>query len=116
MRFNNKQTSNPLTFGLALTAGIGVVVMIIALGAGVVQGENADSGAVGFALLVGFTLLLVGLIGWMIVVRPFDHFDDINVPQYTGHSHDDHAHESSETAIVAHDSDSEHAVEPVRQH
>lgn len=111
MRYNNRQTGNPLTFGLAMTAGIGLVVMIIALAVGVVQGETADSGAIGFAVLTGFTLLLVGLIGWMIVVRPFDHFDDINVPKDTGHGH-----ESTETAIVAHDEDTEHAVEPVRQH
>ena len=39
MRYNNKQTSNPLSFGLAMTAGIGVIVMMIALAIGVVQGE-----------------------------------------------------------------------------
>ena len=104
MRYNNKQTSNPLSFGLALTAGIGVIVMIIALAIGVVQGESVDSRVIGFAIVAGFTLLAVGFIGWMVVVRPFDHFDDINVPKDTG----GHGHE---TAIVAHDSDS-HAVEP----
>lgn len=113
MRYNNKQTSNPLTFGLALTAGIGVVLMIVALAVGVVQGESADSSAIGFAVLAGFTLLLVGLIGWLVIVRPFDHFDDINIPKETGHGH---GHHTNETAIVAHDTDAEHAVEPVQQH
>ncbi len=113
MRYNNRQTGNPLTFGLAMTAGIGLVVMITALAVGVVQGETADSRLVGFTVLTGFTLLLVGIIGWIIVARPFAHFDDINVPKDTGHGH---AHESTETAIVAHDEDTEHAVEPVRQH
>lgn len=113
MRYNHKQTSNPLTFGLALTTGIGVVLMIVALGVGVVQGDAADSRAVGFAVLTGFVLLLVGFIGWLVVVRPFDHFDDINVPKDTGHGHE---HDTHETAIVAHDSDTEHADEPVRQH
>jgi hypothetical protein len=103
VRYNNKQTSNPLSFGLALTAGIGVIVMIIALAIGVVQGETADSRVIGFTLVAGFTLLVVGFIGWMVVVRPFDHFDDINVPKDTG-GHGEHA-------IVPHDSDA-HAVEP----
>lgn len=108
MRYNNKQTSNPLTFGLAMTAGIGVIAMIIALAIGVVQGANADSRIIGFTLVTGFTLLAIGFIGWLVVVRPFDHFDDINVPKDTGHGHGEH-----ETAIVTHDSDTEHAVEPV---
>jgi hypothetical protein len=105
VKYNNKQTSNPLTFGLALTAGIGLIVMIIALGIGVVQGEAADSRAIGFAVITGFTLLVVGLVGWLVIVRPFDHFDDINVPKDMG------GHGEHETAIVAHDGDS-HAVEP----
>jgi hypothetical protein len=113
VRYNNKQTGNPLTFGLALTAGLGVVLMMTALAIGVVQGDSADSRAIGFAVLTGFVLLLVGFIGWLVVVRPFDHFDDINVPKDTGHGH---GHETHETAIVAHDSDAEHAVEPVQQH
>ena len=111
MRYNNKQTSNPLNFGLSLAAGLGLMVMITALAVGVLQGESADSRAVGFALVAGFVLLLCGVIGWLAVVRPFDHFDDINVPKDTGHGHTSH-----ETAIVAHDSDTEHAVEPVQQH
>jgi len=102
VKYNNKQTSNPLSFGLALTAGIGVIVMILALGIGVLQGETADSHVIGFTLVAGFTLLVVGFIGWMVVMRPFEHFDDINVPKDTG-GHGEHA-------IVPHDSDS-HAIE-----
>lgn len=115
MRYNNKHTSNPLTFGLAMTAGIGVVVMILALGIGVLGNADADSRGIGFALAAGFLMLLVGVIGWVVVTRPFDHFDDINVPKDTGHGHG-HADVSHETAIVPHDSDSEHAIEPVAQH
>jgi hypothetical protein len=105
VRYNNKQTSNPLSFGLAMTAGIGVIVMMIALAIGVVQGESADSRVIGFMLVAGFTLLACGFIGWLIVVRPVDHFDDINVPKDMG------GHGEHETAIVAHDADA-HTVEP----
>ena len=109
MRYNNKQTGNPLTFGLALTAGLGVIVMITALAVGVVQGENANAGVITLALATGLALLIGGIVGWLIVVRPFDHFDDINVPKDMGHG-------SHETALVAHDSDVEHAVEPAGHH
>jgi hypothetical protein len=111
VRYNNKQTSKPLSFGLAMTAGIGVIVMIFALATGVVQGADADSRAISLTLVTGFTLLAIGFVGWLIIVRPFDHFDDINVPKEMGHGHGEH-----ETAIVAHDSDAEHAVEPVSHH
>lgn len=109
MRYNNKQTSKPLSFGLAMTAGLGVVVMIFALATGGVQGASADSRAISLTLITGFTLLAIGFIGWLIIVRPFDHFDDINVPKEMGHG-------EHETAIVAHDSDAEHAGEPVSHH
>jgi ABC-type nickel/cobalt efflux system permease component RcnA len=111
VRYNHKQTSRPLNFGLALTAGLGLLVMITALAVGVVQGESADSRTVGFTLVTGLALLFCGFVGWLIVVRPFDHFDNIDIPKDTGH-----AHTPPETAIVAQDSDTKHAVEPVRQH
>jgi hypothetical protein len=104
VRYNNKQTSNPLSFGLALTAGIGLIVMLTALAVGVVQGASADGRVIGFTFVTGLTLLALGFVGWLVIVRPFERFDDINVPKDMGHG-------EHETAIVAHDSDAEHAIE-----
>jgi hypothetical protein len=105
MRYNFKQTGNSLVFGLSLTAGIGLVLMMGALMVGAVAAEQAGS-EVWFAFVIGLTLLLVGLIGWLVVVQPFAHFDDIDQPMEGEHSH---GHDS-ETAIVPHE-ESEHAVE-----
>jgi len=102
-------SSKPIPFGLSMTAGAGLVLMILALGFGVVQGAAANSTAVGLTFAAGLGLLIIGVGGWLATVQPFNHFDDINVPQYTGHhdtSHDAHAaapdthHEDS--AIIPH--------------
>jgi len=99
-----KKTSNPLNLGLSLAAGLGLTLMMIALGVGV---TNDNAGAfVGGAFALGVVLLLIGVIGWAAVLRPFDHYDDIDVPQYTGHHHD--SHEAHGAIIVAEG----HDIEP----
>ena len=92
-------TRNPTTFGLALTGGAGLILMITALAVGVVDPATDDT-AVGVALVGGLLLSIFGIVGWLVVVKPFDHFDDINEPKYTGH-HDEH-HEDDH-AIVLHE-------------
>jgi len=94
---NTSNTPRSLVIGLAMTAGLGLTLMMVALGTGVIQGEAADSRAIGLLFVTGLALLILGFAGWFGVVRPDKHFDDINVPQYTGH-HDEH-----HTEIVVHD-------------
>jgi hypothetical protein len=86
---------NPVILGLALVAGLGFILMMIALGIGVIQGSAANSNAIGLLFASGLALFILGLVGWFATARPDKHFDDINVPQYTGHHeepHDDAAH------------------------
>jgi ABC-type nickel/cobalt efflux system permease component RcnA len=96
----NFKSSHPLTFGLSLTAGGGVILMILALAIGVIQGEAADGRLLSMMFAVGVALFIFGLGGWLAVKRPFTHFDDINKPiedDHHGHaSHDDHAIVSAE--------------------
>jgi len=93
----------PLSFGLALTAGAGLILMMLALGFGVVQGEAANGTAIGLSFAGGLALFVLGIGGWLAVVQPFKNFDDINQGQYTGH-HDEHHEEShEETAIIPHE-------------
>jgi hypothetical protein len=89
----------PLAFGLSLTAGAGLILMMLALAFGVVQGDAANGSIIGLTFVGGLVLFLLGIGGWLAVVQPFKNFDDINQPQYTGH-HDEH-HE--ETAIIPHE-------------
>lgn len=84
----------PVPFGLALTAGAGLILMILALGIGVVQGTASNSSLIGLLFVAGLLLLIAGVAAWTAVVRPFANFDDINVPKDSGHhGHDDHAEE-----------------------
>ena len=94
MNIRTKHTNNPLTFGLALTAGLGIILMITALALGVIQGAAADANALGLLLVAGLIVFIVGLAGWVAVVQPYRNFDDINVPKDTGHHHAHAADES----------------------
>lgn len=98
MKYSFKKTSNPLTFGLSIAAGGGLILMMLTLAAGVIQGEAANSSLISLTFAGGLVLFLTGFIGWLVVVRPFAHFDDIDVPKDT-----DHGHGHEEHAIVQHD-------------
>jgi predicted flap endonuclease-1-like 5' DNA nuclease len=89
------KTDNPLTFGLSMLAGIGMILMIIALAFGVVLGTEADPNAMGAMFVLGLVLLICGIIAWYAATRPDTHFDDIMVPAESdhGHGHADHAHD-----------------------
>lgn len=93
----------PLTLGLAMLAGGGVVLMIVALAVGVV-GDESSTSLIGVLFVAGFLAFLAGSIAWYGVVRPDTHFDDINKPLDDGHGH---GHDADEHAIVVAD---DHAV------
>ena len=98
MNIKTTKTDNPLTFGTALAGGIGLVLMIVALGAGVVGGDGGAS-AVGLLFLGGLTLLVIGVGAWVAATRPFDHFDDITQPKDAGHG--DESSDSHEPELPA---------------
>jgi uncharacterized protein YqhQ len=87
-------TPNPnLIVGLAMTGGLGILLVIVGFLLGVFD-PNLSSNVVALFVLAGILFLIGAIATWTAVVRPFDHFDDINVAQYHGHEHhDDHAHE-----------------------
>ncbi len=95
---------NSLTISLALLAGLGLTLMIVAAGIGVIQGDSADGELLGLLFVGGIAALVVGGVAWGGVVRPWENFDDINQPLYHGHEHDhaeeDHAETEEETAAA----------------
>lgn len=103
MSVEHDPTKKPIPFGLALTSGTGLVLMMIALAVGVVQGDAANGSVIGLTFASGLALLILGLVGWLAVVQPFKHFDDINVPQYTGHHEEAHDAQHDEAAIIPHE-------------
>ena len=78
---------------LAFTSGLGLTIMAVALALGAVQAVNADSSVIGLTFAFGLALFVLGLAGWFGIVQPHKHFDDINVPQDTGHHSEASRHE-----------------------
>jgi predicted flap endonuclease-1-like 5' DNA nuclease len=72
---------------LAYTAGIGIVIAIVALIL-IALGTVSSNNGVGL-LLIGLALLVIGIGGWLIMLRPWEKFDDLKTPYFTGH--DEHA-------------------------
>lgn len=91
MTQDNNRLSQPLTLGLALIGGIGLVLMMVALGVGVAQ-PDADPGVFYALLLLGVVALAFAIGGWFVTVRPSANFDDINIPR------DIHTHEEGHDA------------------
>lgn len=85
---NENPSKSPAAVGLAVIGGLGFTFMMLALGIGAAQGPNASNTMMGLLFFGGLVLLVFGTGGWIGVVQPHKHFDDINQPQYTGH--DDH--------------------------
>ncbi|MDQ7024479.1 MAG: hypothetical protein Q9P01_11395 [Anaerolineae bacterium] len=85
------KVSESVLTGIAMIGGLGVTLMIVAAGVGVVL-PDAPSDIVGLVVALGAGLLVTSIAGWVVAVRPHEHFDDINVPLYHGHQHDDDDH------------------------
>lgn len=86
--------SQNVLYGLAMVGGVGMTLMIVAAGIGVVL-PDADSSLVALFVVLGVGLLIASVGGWVIATRPYENFDDITVPQYHGHHHEE-AHEEAE--------------------
>jgi hypothetical protein len=102
-----KKLSEPLPLGLALIAGTGFIVMTGAIAVGAQEGAAANTGTISVAFGLGLTLFLFGLGAWLAAVRPWEHFDDINVPAVDDHhghtAHDAHAITvAPESSVEAH--------------
>ncbi len=106
----NFKTAHPLTFGLSLTAGTGIVLMITALALGVMHVAGENTSALGMIFALGVVLTVIGIGGWLSVTRPFTHFDDINQPVEDDHGHAAHG---DDHAIVPHD---DHSVSSHESH
>lgn len=87
-----KEIDPALSTTLAMIGGGGIILIMIAFGIGVIN-TNADGNAIAMLIFAGLALLVFGVGAWIVAVQPHKNFDDINVPQYHGHHHDDHADE-----------------------
>lgn len=75
-------------YGLAMVGGAGMTLLILGASIGVIFGGGLDAEAthsVGLALVVGLLLLILAIGFWLAWARPFERFDDINVPAEPEH-------------------------------
>lgn len=82
------QPSKLTLINLSMVGGIGITMMIIGATIGVIGGASLDahgSNLVGLAVVAGLLLLIVSIAFWTGLVRPFENFDDINVPAEPEH-------------------------------
>ncbi|MGQ9851320.1 MAG: DUF4332 domain-containing protein [Aggregatilineaceae bacterium] len=69
---------------LAYLTGLGVVLTIVALfliALGTIENDDITTSL----LIVGIVIIVLGVAGWLILVRPWERFDDLKTPRYTGH-------------------------------
>lgn len=84
---------SPAVLGMSMIAGLGVILIVIALGIGVIQGSAADSSGIALAFITGIGLFVIGAVGWFGLTQPQRHFDDINQPLDDGHHGHSEPHE-----------------------
>ncbi len=82
------QPNKLMPYGLAMVGGVGITLLILGAGIGVIYGASLDAQAthsIGLALVAGMFLLILAIGFWLGWARPFEGFDDINVPAEPEH-------------------------------
>jgi predicted flap endonuclease-1-like 5' DNA nuclease len=82
---------------LAYGIGLGVVLImgaLILIGLGTGDNNNLPISI----LLIGLAMVVLGVAYWLYFIRPWEKFDDLKTPHFTGH--DEHAHAAEESAPV----------------
>ncbi len=75
-------------YGLAMVGGAGMTLLILGASLGVIFGAGLDAQSthtLGLLLVIGLFLLILAIGFWLGWVRPFERFDDINVPAEPEH-------------------------------
>lgn len=83
-----RQPSKLTLYCLAMVGGLGMAMMMVAAMVGVVYGGGLDAESthtLGLLLVSGLLLLAIAIGFWLGWVRPFERFDDINVPAEPEH-------------------------------
>lgn len=82
------QPSKLTQYGLAMVGGVGMTLLILGASIGVIYGAALDADtthSVGLMLIVGLFLLILAIGFWLGWLRPFERFDDINIPAEPEH-------------------------------
>ena len=85
---NVTQPSKLTLYGLAMVGGLGLTLMMLGASIGVIYGTALDAEAthsLGLMIVGGLLLLALAIGFWLGWVRPFERFDDINIPAEPEH-------------------------------
>lgn len=81
---------------VAVVSGAGILLAMVS---GILIGFGDESDAVNTAFAAGLGLLVLGVAAWMVLLRPWEKYDDLKTPLYTGHHHDEHDEHVDEEAL-----------------
>lgn len=70
---------------LAFLIGLGMLLMIAAGLVGATFGAAANAATYGILFVLGLLTFLAGIGLWIAIGKPWEQFDDINVPKDGGH-------------------------------
>lgn len=97
---------NGISLSLAMLAGLGGTLMILAGAFGVIDGPAADSDALGLFFAIGLALFLTGSLAWLAFQRPWEIFPSVtegyyDKPEepYGTHHDDDVEHQAHQPAL-----------------
>ncbi len=81
----------PLSWEENLVAAIAGTGLLLAIVAGLLTGFGSeDTNTTRVLLFAGLGLIGAGIALWLTLLRPWEKFDDLVEPYYTGHHHDEH--------------------------
>lgn len=103
-------THNEQEYTVAALAGVGLLLMMVAGAVAATTASESDSWTL--VAIVGLCFVLGALGLWLMGMRPWEKFDDLKTPLYTGHDHDHHEehHEALADQLVADINDDDVAV------
>jgi len=71
-----------------MVGGLGLTLMMLSAAIGVIYGASLEPSAthsLGLLLVIGLFLLILAVGFWLGWTRPFERFDDINIPEEAEH-------------------------------
>ena len=85
---NAAQPSKLTLYGLAMVGGLGMTLMMLGASIGVIYGAALDAEtthSLGLMIVAGLLLMILAIGFWLGWARPFERFDDINIPAEPEH-------------------------------
>ncbi len=98
MSFRRNLTESEVTLAFVIGGGMALIMIGFMLGS-IQSGANSDPSRLNVMMALGAILFVGGTIAWLMIVHPWQFFDDWSVPAYTGHDHGP-AHEVHEDDLT----------------